>query len=306
MYKITESILFAFSAILNYKVIKRALVIGLGVSLVWIGIGYVIWGDLISITAHIIDLVPFAMLRSNGVFVLSTFLWFSLVLVTFALILAFFGNIILDKVSKEKYSAFSLLIVLGSAIFWSIIWFLKGHYIHIQLTKLLNWFPFETLKEGLAYLLGLYILYSALIVTMLLVTSFFSEGLLKDIKTRYFPNEELLNENEVKATENRVVDIAIYIAISIVAFPLLFIPVVNFVVQLALWIWLIKDTFVKDSEWLLVPKDKRDKLSKYRLSFFIISAFAALFNFLPVFNIFGPFFGEIAMFDYLRKIRNEL
>ncbi len=213
---------------------------------------------------------------------------------------------ILEKVSKEKYSSFSLLVVFVSAAFWSLVWFFKGSYIHTQFLKLLNWLPFETVEASLAYLLGLYFIYTAIIVTMLLVTSFFSQSLLEDIRDKHFPYEPLLEEDEVKVSENRLLDILIYVVISIVSFPLLFIPVVNFVLQMGLWIWLIKDTFVNDSMALVIPKEKRDKLSEYKSGFITISAVTALFNFLPVFNIFGPFFGEIAMFYYLKEIQKEL
>jgi len=306
MQNIIESILFGFSAILNYKIMKRALAIGLVVTLGWSVIGYFIWDELVSIATYFIDLVPFSMLRSNGAWILSSFLWFSLVLVTFALILAFFGNMILEKVSKERYSSFSLLVVFVSAIFWSVIWFFENSYIHAHFLKLLNWLPFETVQASLAYLLGLYFIYCGIIVTMLLATSFFSETLLEDIQDKYFPYETFLEEDEVQASENRIGDILIYVVISVVAFPLLFIPVINFVLQLGLWVWLIKDTFVNDSALLVIPKEKRAKLPAYKSGFFIISGVTALFNFLPIFNIFGPFFGEIAMFYYLREIQKEL
>lgn len=306
MQKIAESILFGFKAILSYKIIKRALTIGLIVTLIWSAIGYLLWNELISVAAYFIDLVPFAMLRSNGAMILSSLLWFLLVLITFALILTFFGNMILERVSKERYSSISLAIVFSSALFWSLVWFFEGHYINAQFLRLLNWLPFETVKEGLAYLLSLYFIYNGIIITMLLVTSFYSEALFEDIQERYFPFEPLLEEDEIKASENRVLDIIIYLTISIIAFPLLFIPIINFIIQLGLWIWLIKDTFVKDSAWLVIPKEKRDKLSNYKFGFFVISSAAALFNFLPLFNIFGPFFGEISMFYYLKKIKKEL
>jgi hypothetical protein len=306
MQNIIEAILFGFSEILHYKIMKRALLIGAIVTIVWSFIGYIIWDELISFTAYFIDMVPFSMLRSNGAWILSSFLWFSLVLVTFALILAFFGNMILERVSKEKYSSFSLLVVFVSAAFWSLIWFLKGSYIYAQFLRLLNWLPFETVEASLAYLLGLYFIYSAIIVTMLLVTSFFSETLLEDIRDKNFPYEPFLEEDEVKASKNRILDVVIYTFVSIAAFPLLFIPVLNFVLQLGLWIWLIKDTFVNDSASLVIPKEKRARLSEYKGGFIAISAVTSLFNFLPVFNIFGPFFGEIAMFYYLKEIEKEL
>ena len=77
-------------------------------------------------------------------------------------------------------------------------------------------------------------------------------------------------------------------------------------IQLALWTWLIKDTFLNDNAPLLISQEKRAGLSEHKTGFIIISMFTSLFNFLPVFNIFGPFFGEIAMYYYLREIKEEL
>jgi len=306
MQNILEAIFFGFSEILNYKTMKRALAIGAVVTIVWSVIGYFMWDGLISVAAYFIDLVPFSMLRANGAWILSSFLWFSLVLVTFALVLAFFGNMILERVSKQRYSSFSLLVVFASAIFWSLIWFFKGDYIHQQFLKLLNWLPFETVQASLSYLLGFYFIYNAIVVTMLLATSFFSQTLLEDIRDRNFPYEPFLEEDELKVSENRLLDILIYTVVSVIVFPLLFIPVVNFVIQMVLWVWLIKDTFVKDSAALLIPNEKRVKLSEYKTGFIMISIATSLFNFLPVFNIFGPFFGEIAMFKYLKEVQKEI
>jgi len=305
MQNIIESILFGFSEILNYQTMKRALAIGSVVTITWSFLAYLVWNKLVSFGAYFIDMVPFTMLRSNGAWMLSSLLWFSLVLITFALILTFFGNMILEKVSKKKYSSVSLLVVFVSAIFWSIVWFFKSSYLHTQFLKLLNWLPFETVQASLANLLGVYFIYTGIIITMLFVTSFYSEYFLKDIQDKNFPYEPLLEENELVASENRIKDIAIYFIVSIVLFPLLFIPILNFIIQLSLWVWLIKDTFLRDNTVLVLTKEKRAQLAQYKKGFITISIVTALFNFLPIFNIFGPFFGEISMFYYLKQIQKE-
>ena len=306
MQNILEAILFGFSEILHYKTMKRALAIGAVVTMSWSFLGYLIWNELVSVGAYFIDIVPFSMLRSNGASMLSSFLWFALVLITFALILTFFGNMILEKVSKKRYSSFSLLVVFASALFWSVVWFFESSYIHTQFLRLLNWLPFETVQTSLASLLGFYFIYSGIIVTMLFVTSFYSEYFLKDIQDKHFPYEALLEENELVASENRIKDVVIYVIASILVFPLLFIPVINFIIQLSLWVWLIKDTFVRDSAVLVIEKEKRGQLTQYKKGFIVISMVTALFNFLPIFNIFGPFFGEITMFYYLKGIHKDL
>ena len=306
MQDLTESIIFGFKEILNYHTMKMVFLIGVTVTLLWSAIGFFVWDALIGISSSLIDLVPFSMIRSNSAWMLASLLWLALVIITAALILIFFGNMILEKVSKEKYSSFSLGIVFLSAAFWAIIGFFNSGLLHQKLLQLLNWLPFQTVEATMSYLLGFYFVYSGIIVTMLFVTSFFSEHLLTKVSEKHFPYDALLEENEFETSRNRVVDIAIYTVISLLAFPLLFIPVLNFIVQIALWVWLIKDTFVEDSSALLVTEAKSEALAEYKRGFFIISSVTALFNFLPLFNIFGPFFGEITMFYYVKQIKSKL
>ncbi len=306
MQDLTESIIFGFKEILNYQTMKLVFLIGLSVTVLWSIIGYILWDTLINISSSLIDLVPFSMIRSNSAWMLSSLLWFILVIVTFALILTFFGNLILEKVSKEKYSSFALSVVFTSALFWAIIGFFNIATLHQKLLQLLNWLPFQTVEATISYLLGFYFIYSAIIVTTLLIASFFSENLLIKISQKHFPYDSLLEENELQTSSNRITDIAIYTVLSLLAFPLLFVPVFNLIVQIALWIWLIKDTFVEDAQALLITQEESEKLTQYKKSFFIISGVTALFNFLPLFNIFGPFFGEIAMFHYIKQLKTEL
>lgn len=300
-----EAIIFGFKEILNYRIMKLALFIGVLVTLFWSLFAYLTWSSLVMFSSYFIDLVPFSMLRSNGAWIFSSFIWFSLILVTFALIMLFFGNMILEKISREKYSSFSLLIVFVSTIFWSIIWFYNGDVIHNAFTKLLNWLPFETVQASLAYFMSLYFVYSAIVATMLIVTSFYSETLLSHISSKEYPYDELLEENELQVGAHRARDIGIYLLVSVLAFPLLFIPILNFIVQLGLWIWLIKDTFVSDSVALLIKENEQELLEEHKVNFFILSSFTALFNFLPLFNILGPFFGEIAVFYYIKEIKKR-
>ena len=89
-----HSIVVAFSEILKWQSIKIALLSGIIVTAFWAGVGYLSWDFLINLSSHIIEYVPFSMVRANGAKMLSIFLWFQLVLVTFALIYAFFGSFI--------------------------------------------------------------------------------------------------------------------------------------------------------------------------------------------------------------------
>ncbi len=308
MRDVVHAIIFGFREILTWEVMKLAFVSGVIVSAIWAFIGFIFWNQIVSLSGYILELVPFSMVRSNGAWMLSSFLWFGLVLLTFALIFAFFGNFILRSVSKERYTSFSVIVAILSAIFWAVIWFFKGDYIYHQFLKLLTWLPFETIEKGIGYLMGFYFIYSAIVVTMVFVVSIFSKPLIKSIEKREFPKDEILKHHVLKSIGYTLRDSVIFLILSLLIFPLLFIPVVNFIVLIILWVWLVKDTFKYDSASLLFDKIDKKTLKEHNLATWVISFVTALFNFVPVFNIFGPFFGEISMFYYFKnkKVKGDL
>ncbi len=297
-----DSIVFAFKEILNFKTMKFALISGILVTAFWILVAYMFWGNIISFTAVFLDLVPFSMIRSNGAWMLSSFLWFNLVLITSTLIFAFFGNIILNSVSKAKYSSFSIIIAILSALFWAVVWFFKGASIYAQFLQLMTWLPFETIEKGMSNLIGAYFVYSLIIVSIVFVVSAFSQPFLKSINEKYYPYDKIIEDNEIKSIKYTIKDTAIFILASIILFPLFFIPVVNFIIQVSLWVWLMKDTYVYDSASLLIKDEDVDKLKEHKKAFFGLAIISSLFNFIPVFNVFGPVFGELSMFYYLKNI----
>ncbi len=305
MKDIMHSVIFGFKEILTWNVMKFALMSGIVVSMLWFVVGFIFWEQIVSLGSSVIELVPFSMVRSNGAWMLSTFLWLQLVLLTFALFFAFFGNVVLRGISKDKYTSFSMLVALGSAILWAVVWFFKGDFIYNQFLQLLTWLPFETIEKGISYLIGFYLIYSAIVVTMVFVVSMFSEPLIKGVEKRHFPDEEIIRDNEFKSISYTIRDSLIFILISIVAFPLLFIPIVNIIVLILLWVWLVKDTFGYDATSLLFKKVDKEKIKKHKIGIFVISFITALFNFIPIFNIFGPYFGEISMFHYLKSKKNK-
>ncbi len=301
MKEISKAVLFGFKEILNWHTMKYIILSGVVVTLIWMGIGFALWDTLIAVGAKILEMVPFSMVRANGAWMLSTFLWFQITLVTFALIFAFGGNLILRTLSKEKYSMVSILTLLGSALFWGIVWFFKGDYIYTQFLKLLTWLPFETVEKGIAFLIGFYIIYNAIVVSMLFIASIFSEPIIEDIELREFAEDDVVRDNVFKTVKYTLKDSIIFLLLSLIAIPLLFIPVLNIFVQIALWIWLTKDTIGYDALSLTHEKVDISLRKQYSGPIWIVSIITVLFNFVPVLNIFGPFFGTITLFFYLKN-----
>ncbi len=305
MKNIMKSIIFGFKEILEWNTMKYALVSGILLSVLWIGIGTFFWDNIINLSGDILGWMPFSMVRSNGAWMLSAFIWLQLILLTFALIFAFFGNFILRSVSKEKYTSFSLWVALGSTAIWSLVWFFKGDYIHQQFVKLMTWLPFETIEKGVAFLIGFYIIYNAIIVSMLFIASFFSKPLIRSVEKRHFHDNEVEKNHIFSSISFTAKDSVIFILLSIIAFPLLFIPIINIFTQSVLWMWLIKDTVSHDALSLSTKDEDKKHIQIDKKAVWFISFVATLFNFVPVLNIFSPFFAEITMFHYFKSLENS-
>ncbi len=300
-----KAIVFGFGEILNWNTMLYALISGFLITALWVGIGFYFWDSIVSISSRILELVPFSMVRSNGAWMLSTFLWLQVVLLTFALIFAFFGNIILRSVSKEKYTSFSLIVAGASAVGWAIVWYFKGNYIYHQFLKLLTWLPFETIEKGVAFLIGFYLVYNAIIVTLLFVASIFSEPLIVSVEERHFKEDKVVRDHQFRSIGYTIRDSLIFLLVSLIALPLLFVPVLNIIVMIALWIWLIKDTLTYDAAVLNYENVDKEELKGHKGALWFISLVTALFNFIPVLNLFGPYFGEITMFHYLKSVQKQ-
>jgi hypothetical protein len=305
MREAIHSIIVAFSEILKWKSIKLALISGIIVTALWSFIGYSLWDNIMLLSSKIIEYIPFSMIRSNGATMLSVFLWFQLVLITFALIYAFFGNFILRALSKEKYSSFTFITIAISAVFWGIVWFFAGDYIYNQFLKLLTWLPFETLQKGLAFIVGVYIIYTAIIITLLFITSIFSEPILKMIEENYFESSNIRKGNMFKSIGYTIKDSIIFLILSTLLFPLLFVPGVNLIVQLMLWSWLVKDTISFDALSLVDKNLDKTFIKEHRVGIYTISLATVLFYLVPILNIFGAIFGEIAMYHYFRSLKEH-
>jgi len=304
MKETIESMMFGFREIFTWHTMKYALVTGLLVMSIWISLGILFWDSLNAMSMTLIGFLPLDMMISDGTWMMSTFIWLIMVLLTFAFVYIFLGNFILTKISQERYGLFSILLMLGSAVFWIIIWVLNSELIHSKIVAFLKTLPYTTVEHGLAYLFTIYIIYNAIVISMLFVVNLFNKPLIGHLSTKHYDGE-LAEHHTLQAFKYTIKDTVIFMLISLIAFPLLFIPIINFMVQIALWMWLTKDTLQYNTASLVFDEIKEDEIKKYRKDIWFISFFTVLFNFVPIFNIFAPFFGEISMFHYWKQIQQK-
>ncbi len=304
MQDFLDAVVFGFSEILKKDVIKFAVLSGIIISIVWVLLGLVFFDSLSSMSGAMLDFIPFTMVRSNGAWMVSAFLWLQLVLVTFALVFTFVGTVLANENNTSKFASSSISIGLASALFWGIIWFFNGSTIYAQLLKIFTWLPFETVEKSLSYLISFYVIYTGIIVSLIFVASAFSVKFLQEIKKSEFPYDLMYEEHEYKNLKQTLKDTSVFILISVVSFPLLFIPVLNFIILVTLWMWLMKDTLSYDVAAFVFGKIDKEKLEEYKKGLWAITFIGSLFNFIPILNVFAPYFTQLTMLYYLKEKRN--
>ncbi len=302
MNELLYALIESFKTITKWNVAKFILLSGIVLMAVWFGIGFLVWHPLVSFTASLLEFVPFALIKSNGAWMLSSVIFIQAIFITFSFIIIICDVFILEKSKTKKYPLYIFGIAFGVILFWSIVWYFNSTSMHLALTKLLTWLPFETIEESIAYLFALYLLYSLFIVSLLLFVGIFSDTILS-IALGY----SIAKKYQVKVIKYTLKDAAIFLVISLLFFPLLFVPVVNIILQIAVWMWLGKDTFAFDMGAIFYNKeDIKVALSKHKYSILFITFISSLFNLVPVLNIFAPYFGEFAVYYYLDSIKQKL
>ncbi len=301
MNQLLYALVASFKTIVKWKVSKIALISGMVLMGVWAIIGLLFWHSLTSFTISLLNFIPFAFIKSNGAFMLSSLIFVQAILITLAFVIIILSTTIIKDAKEKKFPLFIISIAFGVIIFWSVIWFFNHGIIYANLEKILTWFPFKTIEKAMAYIFAIYILYSLYVVSLLLLVSIFSRKILKlGIDDRI---EKKVNKNILLFT---LKDAAIFLVISIVAFPLFFIPIVNFFVQISIWIWLIKDTITYDIGAIFYDNEEIKEIkSKHKLTIFGISFISSLFNFIPILNIFSPYFGEFALYYYFDEYKER-
>lgn len=295
-----ESITFGFNAISKWKIAKIALISGLLTSVILVIFGVIFWNPLISFVGFMLELVPFFLVRSNGAEIVSIFIWMQVVLITFALIVVLTGAFLFKKMNQREYVYLYITSLIGSIAFWALIWFFKGDYLHAELLKFLNWIPFETIDKSISFMIACLIIYNLIIVFSLFVASILSQKVLFEINREYF-DDDVIYSRVMNIFKYTIKDTSIFVLLSVVLFPLFFIPVLNWIVQVGLWTYLVRNTMRYDVGTLLFNDKYEVKLKNANKAIWSISFVSAIFNFIPFINFFGPFFGEISMFHYLKN-----
>jgi len=285
---------------LSLDTIKLALFTGIPVAFLWFVIGWVLWDPIIALTSQIINWIPFSIVRANGAFVIIFFLWFAAVLISYALFIGLFSGFLLAQKKESRFEAINFGLIFMLALLWALIIFYTWPVLNAKIQYFLTVLPFQTVAEGISWLLAIYIFYNLFLITEYFVVFIFREPFIQALIEKNYPDLELeKGGSSTKAYSRLFYDISLFVLLSIASLPILFIPVANFLVVWFLWAWLYKESAFLGVCSVVCKEGELEKLREHRIYFLSASLLAALLNFIPIISFFTPFFVMTLYFHWI-------
>lgn len=204
----------------------------------------------------------------------------------------------LQDILSPMVLKFILKIGLGSIVLWvgllTYFWSSFSNFV----TSFLSWIPFEWLRESITYVAGPFIGYTLIVVTIAILTSFFSESLLIALAKKHYPQIKVIASPSIGGSISSTLSSTLLFAVMyLVLFPTFIIPVIGQGIMLYVWSILLKAPTVHDVGGLFITdaKELKEKGKKSN----IIAMIASLFNYIPLLNIFAPIFAQIMFLHHI-------
>ncbi len=205
-----------------------------------------------------------------------------------------FSPLVLKFVLKVGFGSILFWVVaLGAG--WSYFEEFVAHYISmLPYVGKLTWF-----QEGGAFVSALILGYTLVIITISILTSLFSEPVLIELAKKHYPNISPIKGGKVERSLYYTIKANIvFVILLLLLFPLLFVPILGQIVMLWLWSIQLKEPTIYDVGTLFIADEKR-LLKESKGGARIIAIISALFNYIPVLNIFAPLYAQIMFLHYI-------
>ena len=300
--KINTFLIKAIKDMISLDTIRLALYTGVPLAFIWLGIGWLLWDWAIALTSYAISWLPFSVVRANGAFIIIFFIWFSAVLISYALFIGLFSGFILGNKKESQFEAINFSIIFILSILWAIIIFLNWDFLDQKIQYYLTILPFQTVADAIAALLAVYIFYNLFLISEYFVVFIFREPFIQALLEKHYPDVEIKKDfSSLKAYNRLYLDIAIFLIASFLAIPLLFIPVANFLVIWFLWAWLYKESAFLGVCSIICTEEDYARLKEHKGYMMVASLLAALLNFIPIISFFTPFFVMTLYFHWIME-----
>jgi hypothetical protein len=301
------SILFqSINDTLSWNSVKRVLVIGVPLAIIWIFVANMFFDQVMGLSSMVIGWIPFSILKSNAAFLIGSFSWIVAILATYALIMALLNIPIYKLLSPKRYETFSIILIITIAIGWTLFAIFNWDFVYSEVAKVLTWFPFNTLQEGVASLLAILVFYNLYIVSLYFIVLLFGKSMLKKIAQNDYPNATQTNSIPTsKYVATIIKDIIIFTILLVLSYPLFFVPFINILIQIFLWAWLIKESYFLSTASLYATNKDIEELNKHSFQKWALAFGAAILNLIPIVNIFSPFFAQSLFFHWIMQSKSQ-
>jgi len=193
---------------------------------------------------------------------------------------------------------FILKIGLGSIAIWvAILWYFWNSF-ESFITSYLTWLPWEWMQDTVAFIAAPLVGYTLVIVTIAILTSLYSEGLLINLAKKHYPEKEAIASPSISGSiSSTLKSTLVFAVLFIVLSPTFFIPVLGQVIMLYVWSILLKAPTVHDVGGLFITD--KEALKEIGKKSNMIAMTASLFNYVPFLNIFAPIFAQIMFLHHI-------
>ena len=168
------------------------------------------------------------------------------------------------------------------------------------ISSYLSWIPWEWLQTSGASVASFLMGYMLFIIIVALLTSLYSEQLLIALAKKSYPEVHVVGSADITTSILLTLKASIiFLFLFIIMIPLLFIPLFGQVVILYLWSVLLKEPTIYDVGALFI--NNKTLLKEKRKNTRVLAMVAALFNYIPLLNIFAPIFAQILFLHHVLK-----
>jgi len=204
----------------------------------------------------------------------------------------------LQDIFSPMVLKFILKIGLGSILLWVTLLTYFWDDFSSFVTSFMQWIPFEWLQNSIAYIAAPLVGYTLIIITIAILTSLYSEGLLIQLAKKHYPHVKAIASPSIAGSISSTLWATVVFAILyLLLFPTFFIPVIGQGIMLYVWSILLKAPTVHDVGGLFIT-DKKELKAKRKKSN-LIAMIASLFNYIPLLNIFAPIFAQIMFLHHI-------
>ena len=204
---------------------------------------------------------------------------------------------LLDILSKEVILFVLKIGFISLAVTLLLTWNMWGVLTSL-ISSYLSWIPWEWLQTSGASVATFSVAYMLFIIIVALLTSLYSEKLLISLAKKRYPDVPVVGSANVTTSILLTLKASIvFLLLFMITLPLLFIPMFGQVLVLYLWSILLKEPTIYDVGALFINDKKTLKEKKKKTR--VLAMIAALFNYIPLVNIFAPVFAQILFLHHI-------